>query len=166
VGVLEITVEEEEGIRAIAELGGSGLLIGAGTITGLGQAAAAVEAGAGFLVSPHHDPSLLRWAVESGVTFIPGAFTPTEIHSAWASGAPAVKVFPASVGGPDLVSAVKGPLPQVSLIPTGGVTATNAGDYLAAGAVAVGVGGWLTGLDDLEMVTERAAQLAEAVRPA
>jgi 2-dehydro-3-deoxyphosphogluconate aldolase/(4S)-4-hydroxy-2-oxoglutarate aldolase len=164
VGVLEVTVEGEGGIPALAELRGSDLLVGAGTVTSLGLAAAALEAGAGFLVSPHLDDRLIRWCHEAGVPFIPGAFTPTEIHSAWEAGASAVKIFPASIGGPELVSAVKGPLPQVDLIPTGGIEGDNAAAYLEAGAVAVGVGGWLTGHSDMAMVAERAARLADSAR--
>jgi 2-dehydro-3-deoxyphosphogluconate aldolase/(4S)-4-hydroxy-2-oxoglutarate aldolase len=164
IGVLEVTMEEEAGVPALAELRGSDLLVGAGTVTGIAQAAAAVEAGAGFLVSPHFDAGLTRWARDSGVPMVPGAFTPTEINLAWVAGASAVKVFPASIGGPGLISALKGPFPQVDLLPTGGVDDGNAAAYLEAGAVAVGVGGWLTGHRDLELVAERAAQLADVVR--
>jgi 2-dehydro-3-deoxyphosphogluconate aldolase/(4S)-4-hydroxy-2-oxoglutarate aldolase len=164
VGVLEVTVEEEGGIPAIAELRGSELLVGAGTVTSLGLATAALEAGAGFLVSPHFDDRLIRWSHEADIPFIPGAFTPTEIHSAWEAGASAVKIFPASIGGPELISAVKGPMPQVALIPTGGIDGDNAAAYLAAGAVAVGVGGWLTGHSDMAVVSERAARLADSAR--
>jgi 2-dehydro-3-deoxyphosphogluconate aldolase/(4S)-4-hydroxy-2-oxoglutarate aldolase len=165
IGALEVTVEEEGGIPAIDVLRGSALFVGAGTVTSIAQASAALEAGAGFLVSPHHDPTLTRWAVDAGVAFVPGALTPTEVHAAWVGGASAVKIFPASVGGPGLIAALQGPLPQVELIPTGGVDGDNAHSYLEAGAVAVGVGGWLTGHRDLGLVAERAAQLADAVRP-
>jgi 2-dehydro-3-deoxyphosphogluconate aldolase/(4S)-4-hydroxy-2-oxoglutarate aldolase len=75
-----------------------------------------------------------------------------------------VKIFPASIGGPELISAVKGPMPQVALIPTGGIDGDNAAAYLAAGAVAVGVGGWLTGHSDMAVVSERAARLADSAR--
>ncbi len=119
IGILEITVEEEAGMGALARLKGSDLLIGAGTVTAIGQAAAAIDAGASFLVSPHHDPSLSAWAANRGVPFIAGALTPTEIHAAWDSSVAAVKVFPASVGGPDLIRAVKAPFPDIDLIPTG-----------------------------------------------
>lgn len=97
--VIEITVEGTDGIDAIGSLRGSELTTGAGTITSIGLAAAAVEAGASFLVSPHFDPELTGWALDRGVPMFPGAFTPTEVFAAWESGAPAVKVFPASVGG-------------------------------------------------------------------
>lgn len=163
VGVLEVTVEDEGGIPAISELQGSGLVIGAGTVTSIAQATVSMEAGAGFLVSPHHDPALTEWAEHSGVPFIPGAFTATEVHSAWKAGASAVKIFPASIGGPGLIAALKGPLPHVDLIPTGGVDGDNAADYLKAGAMAVGVGGWLTGNRDTDLVAERATRLTEAI---
>ncbi len=163
IGILEITVEEEAGMGALARLRGSDLLIGAGTVTSIGQATAAIEAGASFLVSPHHDPSLSAWAAGRDVPFIAGALTPTEIHAAWDSSAAAVKVFPASVGGPDLIRAVQAPFPHIELIPTGGVDADNARAYLEAGATAVGVGGWLTSHADPDVVTERAVRLVAAV---
>lgn len=165
IGVLEITVEEEAGIPTLAGLHRSGILVGAGTVTSVGQAVAAVEAGASFLVSPHHDPALSGWAAGRAVPFIPGGFTPTEIHSAWASGATAVKVFPASLGGPELIAAIKAPFPDVDLIPTGGIMADNAKAYLDAGAVAVGVGGWLTGHSEMAVVAGRAAELVAALAP-
>ncbi|MDP9145079.1 MAG: bifunctional 4-hydroxy-2-oxoglutarate aldolase/2-dehydro-3-deoxy-phosphogluconate aldolase [Actinomycetota bacterium] len=162
--VIEITVEGTAGIDAISSLKGSELTIGAGTIMSIGLAVAAVEAGAGFLVSPHFDPDLTGWALDRGVPMLPGAFTPTEVFAAWESGAPAVKVFPASVGGPDLIRSIGAPFPEIGLIPTGGVTADNAAAYLAAGAIAVGVGGWLTGDPDISLVIERASRLVDAIQ--
>jgi len=162
--VIEVTVEGAGGIEAITSLRGSNLTVGAGSITSIGLAAAAVEAGAGFLVSPHFDPELTGWALDRGVPIIAGGFTPTEIFAAWESGAPAVKVFPASVGGPDLIKSIVAPFPDVGLVPTGGITADNAAGYLAAGAVALGVGGWLTGGSDSELVAERASLLVEALQ--
>jgi len=164
IGVLEITVEEQQGIPALASLDGSGMLVGAGTVTSIGQAAAAVDAGAAFLVSPHHDPSLTAWAAGRGVPFIAGGLTPTEIHAAWDSRAAAVKVFPVEFGGPDLIRAIKAPFPEIDLVPTGGITAENAPAYLEAGALAVGVGGWLTGHADPAIVAERAFELVSALR--
>lgn len=158
--VLEITVEGEGGIEAIAALAGGSTVVGAGTVTTLDQASAAVDAGATFLVSPHLDEELLAWARSRAVPFIPGVFTPSEIHRALESGAPAVKLFPAAVGGPDLLKALLGPYPELAVIPTGGVDDTNARAYLEAGAVAVGVGGWLTGGADLDEITRRARVLA------
>jgi 2-dehydro-3-deoxyphosphogluconate aldolase/(4S)-4-hydroxy-2-oxoglutarate aldolase len=158
--VLEITVEGGQGIEAIAALAAGPAVVGAGTITTMGQATAALDAGASFLVSPHLDVALVSWAHSRGVPFIPGVFTPTEIQTALAAGAPAVKLFPASLGGPALVRALVAPYPDLRVIPTGGVDDSNAGSYLEAGALAVGVGGWLTGGTDLDVIEDRARALA------
>lgn len=116
-------------------------LVGAGTVLRHGQLEDAVAAGADFAVAPILDQDLLGAALERGMPFIPGALTPTEITSAWEGGATFVKLFPASAVGPALVRELRGPLPDVELIPTGGVDATNASQFLAAGAAAVGIGG-------------------------
>jgi 2-dehydro-3-deoxyphosphogluconate aldolase/(4S)-4-hydroxy-2-oxoglutarate aldolase len=162
--VLEVTVEGVGGIDAISSLSGSDVTVGAGTITSVALAAAAVEAGASFLVSPHFDAGLTRWAHERRVPMVPGGLTPTELHAAWDSGAPAVKVFPASVGGPGLIRAIKAPFPDMRLIPTGGITADNAAAYLQSGASAVGVGEWLTGSPDPGVVTDRAVLLVDSIQ--
>lgn len=88
-------------------------------MTTLDQVSAAVDAGASFLVSPHLDQELLARARSKGVPFIPGVFTPSEVHTALQSGAPAVKLFPASLGGPELLKALLGPYPEIAVIPTG-----------------------------------------------
>jgi len=159
IGVLEVTLDGEDAVGAIAALEGSGLLVGAGTVMSVQQAASAVEAGASFIVSPHTSESVVGWAVDNGIPVMAGALTPTEIARAWDLGTSAVKLFPASVGGPGLLSTLRGPLSEVDFVPTGGVGVDNAGDYLAAGAVAVGVGSWLTGSGDAAVIAERAAQL-------
>lgn len=164
-GVLEVTMEGGDGPAAIAAARAAGLVVGAGTVLDEDDASAALEAGATFLVSPHLDVALVGWAVARGVPFLPGAFTPTEVLAAHRAGAAAVKVFPAATGGPAHVAALAAPLPGVGLVPTGGVGADDAADYLAAGAVAVGVGAWLTGPDDPDVVAERAGRLRRAVRP-
>ena len=122
-------------------------LLGAGTLLSDAQLAAARSAGADFGVSPLLDPPLVRAAVEGGLPFVPGAFTPSEIAVAWATGATFVKLFPASAVGPQFVRELRGPLPHVELIPTGGIDASNAADFLAAGAAAVGIGSALTRAD-------------------
>jgi 2-dehydro-3-deoxyphosphogluconate aldolase/(4S)-4-hydroxy-2-oxoglutarate aldolase len=122
-------------------------LIGAGTVTGLAQLQAARAAGVDFAVAPLLDPAVVGASVAAGLPFVPGAFTPTEIAAAWAAGATFVKLFPASAVGPAFVRELRGPLPEVEIIPTGGVDGSNAADYLAAGAVAVGIGGGLTRVD-------------------
>lgn len=158
---IEITVESEGGISAIAAVAGGGTLVGAGTVVSITQAVAAVEAGAGFIVSPHFDSDLLAWAVQTGTPMIPGALTPTEVFRAWSGGPAAVKIFPADVSGPGYLRTLFGPYPNLKLLPTGGITSENIGDFLSAGAVAVGVGGWLTATDDYAKVTRRAALLVE-----
>lgn len=160
VGVLEVTLDGEDAVATIADLEGSGLLLGAGTVMSVQQAETAVEAGARFIVSPHTDEAVVTWAVDNGVPVMPGAQTPTEIARAWDLGCSAVKLFPASVGGPGLLRTLRGPFRQVSFVATGGITADNAGEYLDAGAVAVGVGSWLTGSSDRSVVVQRAAALA------
>jgi 2-dehydro-3-deoxyphosphogluconate aldolase/(4S)-4-hydroxy-2-oxoglutarate aldolase len=167
IGVLEVTMDAPEAARALGRLMGRypahEFLVGAGTVLDWSAAQAALDAGAGFLVTPHADPDLVARISEAGVPVIPGAFTPTEALRVWRAGAAAVKVFPASVLGPAFVREMRGPLPQIPLIPTGGVTAETAADFLAAGAVAVGVGSWLTGSGQDRLVTERARQLVAAV---
>lgn len=161
--VLEITIEGEGGIDAIEALKGEGTTVGAGTVTRVREAAEAVEAGASFLVSPHVSEEVAQWAKENSLPLIPGAFTPTEVHRAWELGVPAVKVFPASLGGPDYLRSLFGPYPDLRLIPTGGIDVTTALSYLDAGAVAVGVGSWLTGSEDEQVVERRASALLEAI---
>lgn len=115
------------------------------------------------MVTPHLDVDLLEWAQTNEVDMIPGALTPSEIFAARQYQPPAVKLFPAHLGGPEYLSSLLGPYPDLALIPTGGVTGDNARSFLEAGAVAVGVGGWLTSHSELSVVTERARQLASQV---
>lgn len=115
-------------------------LVGAGTIVSTAQLDAARGAGADFAVAPLLDPAVVGASVDAGLPFIPGAMTPTEIAGAWDAGATFVKLFPASAVGPAFVRELGGPMPHVGLIATGGVDGTNASDFLAAGAVAVGIG--------------------------
>lgn len=163
IGVLEVTLDGDDAIATIERLNGSGLLVGAGTVMSVRQAAAAVEAGASFVVSPHTDDAIVAWAVDNHVPVMPGALTPTEIARAWDLGCSAVKLFPASLGGPGLLRTLRGPFAQVAFVPTGGIDADNAAEFLDAGAVAVGVGSWLTGSEDRSVVESRAAALADAV---
>jgi 2-dehydro-3-deoxyphosphogluconate aldolase / (4S)-4-hydroxy-2-oxoglutarate aldolase len=119
-------------------------VVGAGTVLTARHLDAAVSAGAEFAVSPTLDPELVVAALGHGIPFIPGAMTPTETRAAWQAGATLVKLFPASAVGPSLVRELRGPLPEIELMPTGGVDASNARSFLDAGAVAVGIGGALT----------------------
>ena len=162
--VMEITMDSPEAEKSIERLAPR-TVVGAGTVMDVADAEAAVAAGAAFLVSPHTDFGVVEWAADRGVPVLPGALTPTEIVTAWNAGAAAVKIFPAAVGGPGLLRAVGGPLSDIPLIPTGGLTAENSASYLEAGAVAVGIGGWLTGPADLGVIAQRATATVEAVSP-
>jgi 2-dehydro-3-deoxyphosphogluconate aldolase/(4S)-4-hydroxy-2-oxoglutarate aldolase len=153
-----------DAIRAISDGLGGRLLVGAGTVLDLEGAEAAVGAGARFLVMPVTDVAIVHWAVERGVPVFPGALSPTEVLTAWRAGASAVKLFPASVAGPALLRELRGPFPDIPLMPTGGVTAENAGALIDAGAVALGVGSWLTGAPDDASLRARATALMAAVR--
>jgi len=144
----------------------SDLLVGAGTVLDLDHAVVAAEAGARFLVMPHLDLEVVGWAAARGIPCFPGAFSPTEILTAWRAGAAAVKLFPSSAVGPSFVRELRGPLPEIPLIPTGGVTIENAPAFLSAGAVAVGMGSWLTGSGDVRLIRERACALVAAIAEA
>lgn len=170
VRAFEITLDSPDALHAISMVaamapgpGADRLLVGAGTVMTIEEAAAALDAGARFLVMPHTDAALVAWAAGRDVPVFPGAMTPSEIVIAWRAGAAGVKVFPAGTLGPGFVREVRGPLARIPMIPTGGITAENAGAFLAAGAVAVGAGGWLTGSGDPATIRERAAALVKAV---
>lgn len=122
---------------------GEALLLGAGTVTTIGQMEAAVEAGADFLVTPHLDAQLLDAMLATGLLTVPGVLTPSEVASATRAGSLAVKLFPASTVGVGHMKALFGPFPGLQVVPTGGITVAAAGEWLAAGAVAVGLGGEL-----------------------
>jgi len=171
VRAFEVTLDSPDAIAAIRALaqhhhGDGSLLVGAGTVLDVASARAAVEAGARFLVSPHTDLELVRWAVARRIPIFPGALTPSEIVAAWRAGASAVKLFPASAVGPAYVREMRGPLAAIPLIPTGGVTAENAAAFIAAGAVAVGVGSWLIADGSTDLIRQRAAQLISEVQSA
>jgi 2-dehydro-3-deoxyphosphogluconate aldolase / (4S)-4-hydroxy-2-oxoglutarate aldolase len=147
VRAFEITFDANEAagdLRAVRDHFGADALVGAGTILTTGQLFAAHNAGADFAVAPVLDTAVLRIAVDHALPFIPGAFSPTELRAAWLAGATFVKLFPASVAGPALIRELHGPLPEIEVIPTGGVDAANARAFLSAGAVAVGIGSALT----------------------
>jgi 2-dehydro-3-deoxyphosphogluconate aldolase / (4S)-4-hydroxy-2-oxoglutarate aldolase len=141
------------------------MTIGAGTVLDIEQARAALEAGAAFLVSPHTDPDLIRFACGAGVPALPGAATPTEALTAWKAGAAAVKLFPASVLGTAMLDALRDPLPHVRVVAVGGITDRNAAEFLAHGAVAIAIGSWLSSCPPAE-ARERATRLLTAVSQA
>jgi 2-dehydro-3-deoxyphosphogluconate aldolase / (4S)-4-hydroxy-2-oxoglutarate aldolase len=169
VRVMELTLNEPEAaaLAAIETLARAaddlGALVGAGTVLSIEAATRALDAGARFIVMPNCDTQLVAWCAAQDVPCFPGALTPTEILTAWSSGASAVKLFPAAAVGPGYLKQLAGPFPDIPIVPTGGVSAKNAGEWLAAGAVAVGMGGWLIGDGELAGVTERARLVHEAV---
>lgn len=172
VRAFELTLNEPEAdaleaIEAVAARGPElGLDIGAGTVLSIDAARRAVSAGASFLVMPHLDVELVAWAAERGIPVLPGCATPTEVLAAWRAGAAAVKLFPASVAGPVFVRELRGPFPEIPLLPTGGVTLESAPAFIAAGAIGVGMGGWLLGDGDASRVRERSRQVVATVAAA
>ncbi|UKY54178.1 bifunctional 4-hydroxy-2-oxoglutarate aldolase/2-dehydro-3-deoxy-phosphogluconate aldolase [Streptomyces inhibens] len=140
---IEITYSTPDAADAIREIDrryGAGVQLGAGTVRTASQAKEAVAAGARFLVSPGTDPSLAEAMLDTGAAAFFGALTPSEVITAVRLGAHAVKVFPASLGGPGYLASLRGPFPDVPFMPTGGVRADNIGHWLRSGAVAVGAG--------------------------
>jgi len=127
-------------IKAVKERFGDDVLLGAGTVLNPSDAVGAVGAGAEYVVSPNTNLEVIGIAKRLGVPVMPGAFTPTEVVNAWSAGADVVKIFPASVGGPAYLKALKGPLPHIPLMPTGGVNDKTAGPFIEAGAIALGAG--------------------------
>jgi len=155
VRALEITMTVPRALELIAQIAPklpSEFLLGAGTVIDAHTARQVIDAGARFLVSPVYKPEVIEVCRERDVVSAPGCFSPTEILSAWEAGADVVKVFPATALGPGYIKDVLAPLPQVKLMPTGGVTKENAGDWIKAGAVALGVG---TSMVDAKAVSER-----------
>ena len=123
---------------ASAQLKGTDIYIGVGTVLDAPTARAAILAGAQFVVGPAFDAEMIRVCNTYGVVVMPGALTPTEIVQAWKNGADVVKIFPADIGGPGYLKAIKEPLPQVELLPTKGIDFSTAAAYIKAGAIAVG----------------------------
>jgi 2-dehydro-3-deoxyphosphogluconate aldolase/(4S)-4-hydroxy-2-oxoglutarate aldolase len=149
---IEITYTTPEVARVLAavrERHGDGVLLGAGTLRAPGQAREAAEAGAEFLVCPGLDDELVEAMLATGAVAMAGALTPTEVMRADALGAHVVKVFPAALGGPAYVKALRGPFPDIAFMPTGGVSAANLPEWLDAGAIAVGAGSELCSAADI-----------------
>jgi 2-dehydro-3-deoxyphosphogluconate aldolase / (4S)-4-hydroxy-2-oxoglutarate aldolase len=174
VRALEVTMTVPGAVDLIRDLAPTlpaGFLIGAGTVIDTATAAAVIDAGATFVVSPVFRPEVLRLCHERGVAMMPGCFSPTEILTAHDCGADIVKVFPATALGPQFIKDVRAPLPQVKLMPTGGVTLDNAGDWIRAGAVAVGVGSALVDAKAIDsgrfdVITANARRVVENVAAA
>ena len=173
--VLEITMTVPGAVRVIEEVAaryGADVLVGAGTVLDAETARACMLAGAQFIVSPALNLETIALCRRYSIAVIPGALTPTEVLQAWAAGADMVKVFPCdSLGGARYIKSLKAPLPQVEVVPTGGVSLKTAADFIKAGASALGVGSDLVDVKALRegnagLITERARQFIEAVREA
>ena len=171
--IVEVTMTVPGAIDVIRDLvrtAGDELLVGAGTVRNPDVASECIDAGAQFLVTPGLNFRTIERALQANVLLMSGALTPTEIMMAWDAGADFVKVFPCGpVGGPKYLKALKSPLPDIPLVPTGGVTLESAADYLRAGAAALAVGGELIPnkalkLNMPEIVTENATLLVTLVK--
>jgi 2-dehydro-3-deoxyphosphogluconate aldolase/(4S)-4-hydroxy-2-oxoglutarate aldolase len=174
VDVLEVTFTVPRAIEVISHVTaalGKRALVGAGTVLDPETARAAMLAGAEFIVSPSLNVEVIRLCRRYDTLVMPGAFTPTEVLAAWEAGADVVKIFPCDSVGPGYLKALHGPFPQIRLMPTGGVDVHNAGEFIRAGACALGVGGSLvkkSAVDggDLATITELARKFIAAVREA
>ena len=174
VRALEVTMTVPGAIELISRLAPTlpaGFLLGAGTVVDRDTARRAIGAGAQFIVGPVFRPEVITACHELDVPVMPGCFSPTEILTAWEAGADVVKVFPATALGPGYFKDIRGPLPQVKLMPTGGVTVENAGEWITAGAVAVGAGTSLLdakaiAAGEYSIITEKARRIVANVKAA
>jgi 2-dehydro-3-deoxyphosphogluconate aldolase/(4S)-4-hydroxy-2-oxoglutarate aldolase len=175
ISVLEITMTVPGAVRVIEEVArryDSDAVVGAGTVLDAETARLCILAGARFVVSPALDAETIACCRRYGIVVLPGAMTPTEVLAAWKAGADLVKVFPAgSLGGASFIKNLKAPLPQIELVPTGGVSLKTAADFIKAGAAALGVGTDLVDIAALRdgnarLITERARQFVEIVKEA
>lgn len=175
VTVVEVTMTVPNAVDLLRELKkrhGTSVLLGSGTVTSSAQAAATINAGAEFVVSPSLHLDVIEATRQLGKVSIPGALTPTEIITAWRAGADYVKVFPCSaMGGASYLKAVRAPFPELKLIPTGGVTLQTAAEFIKAGARALGVGSDLVNATAIaeghpEMVTNAARAYLQAIAAA
>ena len=175
ISVLEITMTVPGAVALIEQVAsryGKDALVGAGTVLDAETAKACISSGAQFVVSPSLNTGTIDYCGSQDVVVMPGALTPTEVVQAWHAGADFVKVFPAgAVGGASYIKALKAPLPQIKLVPTGGVSLKTAGDFIRAGAAALCVGADLVDLNAIregnaKLITERAKQFVEIVREA
>jgi 2-dehydro-3-deoxyphosphogluconate aldolase / (4S)-4-hydroxy-2-oxoglutarate aldolase len=169
ISILEITMTVPGAVGVIEQVSaryGSDALVGAGTVLDGETARTCILAGARFVVSPSLNLETIEVCQRYGITVMPGALTPTEVVQAWSAGADFVKVFPAgAVGGPSYIKSLKAPLPQIELVPTGGVSLKTAADFIKAGASALGVGADLVD-GQPNVITERAREFVKIVREA
>src|SRR5882724_5458462 len=173
--IVEITMTVPGAVEVIRQLKKSALenvLIGAGTVLDAETARRCIDAGAEFLVSPGLNIATVEFAAREGKLMLAGALTPTEVMMAWNAGADFVKIFPCgNVGGAKYIRALKGPFPQIPLVPTGGVNLSTAGEFIEAGAAALGVGGELVQAEALksgkaEVIAENARRFLSMVQQA
>ena len=164
---IEVTADTPGALDEVGRARREDAPIGAGTIRTVEEARAFADAGAGFLVSPGLDPEIVREGLERGVPTMSGVLSPTEIMAAVAAGANVVKLFPASLGGPGYLAALRGPFPEVRFVPTGGIAVSDVPTWLAAGAVCVGLGSSVVGgaaprtRADLDRITSEARRAVE-----
>lgn len=174
VRVIEVTMNTPGALDVIADATkqlGEHVLFGAGTVLDAETARAAMLAGAGFIVTPTLNLDVIALCRRYNIPVIPGCYTPTEMLVAWQAGADMVKLFPADVGGPNLVKAILAPLPQLQIVPVGGVDLNNAAEFMRCGAVALGVGNSLVNTKLIEAqdwaeLTRRARAFIEEVSKA
>jgi 2-dehydro-3-deoxyphosphogluconate aldolase / (4S)-4-hydroxy-2-oxoglutarate aldolase len=172
VEVMEVTFTVPRATQVLEKVAaklGNRILLGAGTVLDPETARIAILAGAEFIVSPTTNPQVIEMCRRYSKLVMPGALTPTEVVTAWQAGADIVKIFPSELTGPRYLKLLHAPLPQVRLMPTGGVNVETAGEYLKAGACALGVGGALVdpklvAVGDFAEIERRARQLVEAVQ--
>jgi 2-dehydro-3-deoxyphosphogluconate aldolase/(4S)-4-hydroxy-2-oxoglutarate aldolase len=173
IGIAEITMTVPHALRVmeqVAEKYAGAVLLGAGTILDAETCRAAILAGAEFIVTPSLDTRVIEMARRYSKPCFPGALSPTEVVTAWQAGADMVKIFPCGpVGGPHYIKALKGPLPHIDMVPTGGVTLETAAQFIKAGATAIAVGSELVDLKALregkaDAVTQRSKHFMEAVQ--
>jgi len=171
--IVEITMTVPgavEVIRELAKNSASGVLIGAGTVLNAEAARRCLDAGAQFLVSPGLNVPTVEFAVREAKLIMAGALTPTEVMAAWEAGADFIKIFPCGqVGGAKYIKALKGPFPQVQMVPTGGVNLANAAEFIEAGVAALGVGGECVQVEALkankpEIIVENARKFLAIVK--
>jgi 2-dehydro-3-deoxyphosphogluconate aldolase/(4S)-4-hydroxy-2-oxoglutarate aldolase len=174
VDVIEVTMTTPSALQVISDVSsayGDSVLVGAGSVLDAETARAVMLAGAEFIVSPVTKMDVIEICNRYGKVVIPGAFTPTEILMAWEAGADYVKVFPSSGVGPTYIKDIKAPLPHIPLVPTGGINAENAAEFISAGSTALGVGSALVNNQLIEArrfesLTERAKKLSAEVQRA
>ena len=178
IGLMEVTYDQRNpeswkdtaaGIEALVKEFGDRVLVGAGTVIRPEQVSLTYNAGGRYLVTPTTQPEIIRMGKALGLGLFPGAFSPTEILSAWEAGADAVKVFPVSCVGPSYIKAVRGPLSHIPLMAVGGVNEKNAADFLKAGCIGLGVGGNLVNKDwiqhgEWDKITALAGEYIKAVK--